>query len=38
MLRNSNHIRPFKNNIELFDSKKLDPTQEIVDYISKNLF
>ncbi len=38
ILRNSGHIRPFKDNIELFDSKKLDPTQEIVDYISKNLF
>ncbi len=38
ILRNSGHIRPFKNNIELFDNKKLDPTQEIVDYISKNLF
>ena len=38
ILRNSGHIRPFKNNIELFDNKKLDPTEEIVDYISKNLF
>ena len=37
-LVNSGHIRPFENNIDYFQNKKLDPTKEIVDYIYKNLF
>ena len=37
-LVNSGHIRPFENNIDYFENKKLDPTKEIVDYIYKNLF
>ena len=37
-LVNSGHIRPFENNIDYLQNKKLDPTKEIVDYIYKNLF
>ena len=34
----SNHIRPFAGNLSYFQNKKMDPTQEIVDYIHENLF
>ena len=32
-LVNSNHIRPFHKELDFFQNKKLDATQEIVDYI-----
>ena len=37
-LVNSNHIRPFQEELDFFQNKKLDATQEIVDYIHENLF
>ena len=37
-LINSNHIRPFQEELDFFQNKKLDATQEIVDYIYENLF
>ncbi len=34
----SNHIKPLEEKIEIYENKKLDATQEVVDYIYKNLF
>jgi len=37
-LINSDHIRPFQEKLDSFQNKRLDATQEIVDYIYENLF
>ena len=34
----SNHIKPLQEKLEVYENKKLDATQEVVDYIHKNLF